>query len=89
MKMLKTFVCQKSSPKGNMVEGWLVQESCVSIYEYLGCVDKVLLMLWSTKDDDRLVDQIHQGKRLMILFDGSNKGKIQSYCIANAIVMDK
>ena len=47
-----------------MAEGWLVQESCVWITEYLGRVDKAMPMLWSSKDDDRLVDEVRQGKGL-------------------------
>ena len=35
MKILKGFVRQKARPEGSMAEGWLVQESCVWISEYL------------------------------------------------------
>ena len=35
MKILKGFVRQKARPEGSMAKGWLVQESCVWILEYL------------------------------------------------------
>ena len=89
MKVLKGFVCQKAKPEGSMAEGWLVQESCVWISEYLGRVDKTMPMLWSTKDDERLIDEVRQGKGLRFCMTDETREKIQSYCIANAILMDK
>ena len=37
---------------------------CEGVYttKYLGCVDKAMPMLWSSKDDDRLVEEVRQGK---------------------------
>ena len=89
MKVLKGFVCQKAKPEGSMAEGWLVQESYVWISEYLGRVDKTMPMLWSTKDDERLIDEVRQGKGLRFCMTDETREKIQSYCIANAILMDK
>ena len=89
MKILKGFVRQKARPKGSMAEGWLVQESCVWIIEYLGRVDKAMPMLWSSKDDDRLVDEVRQGKGLRFWLTEVTREKIQSYCIANAVLMEK
>ena len=66
MKVLKGFVRQKARPEGSMAEGWLVQESCVWISEYLGRVDTTMPMLWSTKYDH----EVCQGKRLHFCFDG-------------------
>ena len=57
MKILKGFIRQKARPEGSMAKGWLVLEFCVWITEYLGRVDKAMPMLWSSKDDDRLVDE--------------------------------
>ena len=58
MKTLKAFVRQKARLEGSMAEGWLVQESCVWIFEYTKCVDKNITKLWSTKDDDRLGGEV-------------------------------
>ena len=48
-----------------------------------------MTMLWSTKDDDRLIDEVCQGKGLLFFLMDETREKIQSYCIANAIVMEK
>ena len=72
-----------------MAKGWLVQESYVWISKYLGCVDKTMPMLWSTKDDDILIDKVCQDKGLCFFLTNDTREKIQSYCIANAIIMEK
>ena len=89
MKVLKGFVRQKARPEGSMAEGWLVQESCVWISEYLGRVDTTMPMLWSTKDDERLIDEVRQGKGLRFRLTEERREKIQSYCIANTVQLDK
>ena len=89
MKVLKGFVCQNARPKGSMVEGWLVQEACVWITQYLERVDKEMPMLWSTKDDERLINEVCQGKGLHFRLTDVTREKIQSYCISNAAVMGK
>ena len=89
MKVLKGFVCQKARPKGSMAEGWLVQESCVWISKYLGRVDTTMPVLWSTKDDERLIDEVRQGKGLCFRLTDEIREKIQSYCIANTAQLDK
>ena len=48
MKFLKGFVRQKTQPEGFMAKGWLVQESCVFIREYLVNANTNIPMLWST-----------------------------------------
>ena len=89
MKVLKGFVFQKARPEGSMAEGWLVQESCVWIIEYLGHVDREMPMLWNTKDDKRLIDEVRHGKGLRFRLTNVTREKIQSYCISNSIIMDK
>ena len=46
-------------------------------------------MLWNTKDDERLIDEVRQGKGLRFRLTDVTREKIQSYCISNAVVMDK
>ena len=89
MKTLKAFVRQKARPEGSMAEGWLVQESCVWISEYLGRVDKSMPMLWNMKDDDRLVGEVRQGKGTRFRMTEEMRNKVQAYCIANADIMQK
>ena len=55
MKNLKVFVIQRAQPKGSMVEGWLVQELCVFVADYLSRSQKNDSKLWSTIDDDWLL----------------------------------
>ena len=61
MKNLKGFVRQRAQPKGSMAEGWLVQELCVFIVDYLSCSQKNKSKLWSTRDDDPWLGDIPQG----------------------------
>ena len=89
MKVLKGFVCQKARPEGSMAEGWLVQESYVWITEYLRHLDTEISMLWNTKDDKRLIDEVCKGKGLCFHLIDVTREKIQSYCISNAAIMDK
>ncbi|MCO5561718.1 hypothetical protein L7F22_015341 [Adiantum nelumboides] len=46
-------------------------------------------MLWSSKDDDRLVDEVRQGKGIWFRLTEETREKIRSYCVANAAVMEK
>ncbi|MCO5611955.1 hypothetical protein L7F22_066215 [Adiantum nelumboides] len=46
-------------------------------------------MLWSSKDDDRLVDEVRQGKGIRFQLTEETREKIRSYCVANAAVMEK
>ncbi|MCO5571708.1 hypothetical protein L7F22_025455 [Adiantum nelumboides] len=46
-------------------------------------------MLWSSKDDDRLVDEVRQGKGIRFRLTEETREKIRSYCVANAAVMEK
>ena len=61
MKTLKGFVRQRAQPEGSMAEGWLVQESCVFISEYLSCSQINKLELWSIKDNDQVVSDVLKG----------------------------
>ena len=89
MKTLKAFVWQKARLEGSMAEGWLAQESCVWISEYMERVDKSMPKLWSTKDDDRLVAKVWQGKGIQFCMTEEVREKMQAYCIANAKIMQE
>ena len=60
MKTLKGFVRQRARPEGSMAKGWMVQESCVLISEYLSRSQNNILELWNTKDDDRVLGDVPQ-----------------------------
>ena len=64
MKFLKGFFCQKTRPKGSIAKRWIVQESCIWIFECLGSIDLFMTQLWSNKDDDILAGKVRQGKGL-------------------------
>jgi len=90
MKTLKGFVRQKARPEGSMSEGWLVQESCVFISEYLAHnKDKNMPHLWSTKDDDRVMGEVPQGNGLLKVFDEAMRTKVTNYCMMNSEEMQK
>ena len=72
-----------------MVEGCLVQDSCVWVSKYLGHVYLAMCQLRKNKDDDRLVDKVRQGKGLQFLSTRKVQKKIMSYCIASAVVVEK
>ena len=52
-----------------MAEGWMVQESCVFVSEYLSRSQNNFLELWSTKDDDRVVGDVPQGNGIVKRFN--------------------
>ena len=52
-------------------------------------VDKSMPKLWSTKDDDRLVSEVQQGKGKQFRMTEEVKEKVQAYCIANADIMQE
>lgn len=89
MKTLKGFVRQKAKPEGSMAEGWLIQESCVWISEYLGDVDSDLPLLWSTADDERIVGDVLQGQGTDFRMSTSLREKVMKFCICNAPEMEK
>ena len=52
-------------------------------------VDKSMPKLCSTKDDDRLVGKVRQGKGIQFRMTEDVKEKVQAYCIANADIMQE
>ena len=76
MKTLKTFVCQKARPESSMEKGWLVQESCVWISEYLRCVDTMMLRLRTMEDDDTLFSKVDEGKDFQFGHSEEEKDKV-------------
>ncbi|MCO5597366.1 hypothetical protein L7F22_051442 [Adiantum nelumboides] len=46
-------------------------------------------MLWSSKDDVRLVDEVRQGKDIRSRLTEETREKIRSYCVANTAVIEK
>ena len=81
---LKGFVRQRDQTEGSMAEGWMVQESCVFISEYLSRSQNNDLQLWSTKDDDRLVGDVPQGNGVVNKFSEEVKTKVSDYCMMNS-----
>ncbi|MCO5594101.1 hypothetical protein L7F22_048122 [Adiantum nelumboides] len=79
MKTLKGFVRQRARPEGSMAEGWLVQESCVFVSEYLSRSQNNALELWSTKDDDRVVIDVPQGNGVVKRFSEEVQTKYRKY----------
>ena len=80
MKVLKGFVRQKTRPEGSMAEGWLAQESCVFISEYLMNENTNIRGLWSTKDDERVVGEVPQGNGITKRFTENMREKVHTYC---------
>ncbi|MCO5574345.1 hypothetical protein L7F22_028128 [Adiantum nelumboides] len=68
MKTLKGFVRQRARPEGSMAEGWMVQESCVFISEYLTHSQNNIIELWNIKDDERVVSEVPQGNGVVKRF---------------------
>ncbi|MCO5581359.1 hypothetical protein L7F22_035241 [Adiantum nelumboides] len=89
MKTLKGFVRQRAPPEGSMVEGWLVQESCVFVSEYLSRSQNNALELWITKDDDRVVGDVLQGNGVVKQFSEEVRTKVSNYCMMNTDGMQK
>ena len=72
-----------------MGEGWMVQESCVFILEYLSRSQNNILELWSTKDDDRVVGDVLQGNGVLKRFSDEVQSKVSNYCMMNSDSMQK
>ncbi|MCO5572395.1 hypothetical protein L7F22_026149 [Adiantum nelumboides] len=89
MKTLKGFVRQRARPEGSMAEGWLVQESCVFVSEYLSRSQNNALELWSMKDDDRVVGDVPQGNGVVKRFSEEVRTKVSNYCMMNIDGMQK
>lgn len=89
MKTLKGFVRQRARPEGSMAEGWLVQESCVFISEYLLRSSNNVVQLWNTKDDDRLLGEVPQGNGVVARFSEELRTKVSNYCMMNNEGMQK
>ena len=89
MKVLKGFVRQKTRPEGSMAEGWLAQESCVFISEYLMNENTNIRGLWSTKDDERVVGEVPQGNGITKRFTENMREKVHTYCLMNCPEMQK
>ena len=72
-----------------MAEGWLVQESCVFITEYLVNENTNIPRLWSTKDYDRAVGEVTQGNGITKRFTEQMREKVHTYCLMNCPEMQK
>ncbi|MCO5560912.1 hypothetical protein L7F22_014532 [Adiantum nelumboides] len=89
MKTLKGFVRQRARLEGSMVEGWLVQESCVFVSEYLSRSQNNALELWSTKDDDQVAGDVPQGNGVVKRFSEEVRTKVSNYRMMNTDGMQK
>lgn len=89
MKTLKGFVRQRARPEGSMAEGWMVQESCVFVSEYLSRSQNNILELWSTKDDDRVLGDVPQGNGVVKRFSDEVRSKVSNYCMMNSDSMQR
>ncbi|MCO5547670.1 hypothetical protein L7F22_001121 [Adiantum nelumboides] len=89
MKTLKGFVRQRARPKGSMAEGWMVQESCVFISEYLTRSQNNIIELWNIKDDERVVSEVPQGNGVVKRFSEAEQTKVSDYCMMNTDIMQR
>ncbi|MCO5564316.1 hypothetical protein L7F22_017976 [Adiantum nelumboides] len=78
MKTLKGFVRQRAQPEGSMAEGWMVQESCVFIFEYMTRSQNNIIELWNIKDDERVVSEVPQGNGVVKRFSEAERTKIRA-----------
>ncbi|MCO5547710.1 hypothetical protein L7F22_001161 [Adiantum nelumboides] len=81
MKTLKGFVRQRARPEGSMAEGWMVQESCVFISEYLTRSQNNIIELWNIKDDERVVSEVPQGNGVVKRFSEAEQTKVVFYLV--------
>ena len=72
-----------------MVEGWLVQELCVFVADYLSHSQKNESELWSTRDNDRLLGDVPQGNGVVKKFSKGMRTKVSNYCMINNDVMQR
>ena len=72
-----------------MAKGWMVQESCVFVSEYLSRSQNNFLELWSTKDNDRVVGNILQGNGVVKKFKEEVQTKVSNYCMMNSDSMQR
>ena len=72
-----------------MVEGWLVQELCAFVADYLSRSQKNESELWSTTDDDWLLGDVPQGNGLVKRFSEEMRTKVSNYCMMNNDVMQQ
>ena len=72
-----------------MAEGWMVQESCVFVSEYLSRSQNNVLELWSTKDDDRVLGDVPQGNGIVKRFSEEVRNKVSNYCMMNSDSMQR
>ncbi|MCO5568202.1 hypothetical protein L7F22_021898 [Adiantum nelumboides] len=89
MKTLKGFVRQRARPEGSMAEGWMVQESCVFISEYLTRSQNNIIELWNIKDDERVVSEVSQGNGVVKRFSEAEQTKVSDYCMMNTDIMQR
>ncbi|MCO5586268.1 hypothetical protein L7F22_040207 [Adiantum nelumboides] len=89
MKTLKGFVRQRARPKGSMAKGWMVQESCVFISEYLTRSQNNIIELWNIKDDERVVSEVPQGNGVVKRFSEAERTKVSDYCMMNTDIMQR
>ncbi|MCO5549356.1 hypothetical protein L7F22_002826 [Adiantum nelumboides] len=89
MKTLKRFVRQRARPEGSMAEGWMVQESCVFISEYLTRSQNNIIELWNIKDDERVVSEVPQGNGVVKRFSEAERIKVSDYCMMNTDIMQR
>ncbi|MCO5586668.1 hypothetical protein L7F22_040610 [Adiantum nelumboides] len=89
MKTLKGFVRQRARSEGSMAEGWIVQDSCVFISEYLTRSQNNIIELWNIKDDERVVSEVPQGNGVVKRFSEVERTKVSDYCMMNTDIMQR
>ncbi|MCO5562452.1 hypothetical protein L7F22_016080 [Adiantum nelumboides] len=89
MKTLKGFVRQSARSEGSMAEGWMVQEACVFIFEYLTRSQNNIIELWNIKDDERVVSEVPQGNGVVKRFSEVERTKVSDYCMMNTDIMQR
>ena len=80
---------QKAQPENSKAKGWMVQESCVFVSEYLSRSQNNVLELWSTKDDDRVLGDVPQGNGIVKRFSEEVRSKVSNYCMMNSDSMQR
>lgn len=72
-----------------MVKGWLVQGSMVYITEFFASIDPDRPLQWHNKEDDRIVEEVAQGKGTRRKMSMLLMEKIMRFCYISFANMQK
>lgn len=89
MKVVKSFVHQKTRPEGSIAQGWLVQQTMFFATEYIAQIDPGAPRLWMDDESEKVSGEVLCGKGKVAKLSSKKRTQINAFVINNMEIMSK